>query len=87
MNKPASLREAMPNTAAFIDFARELVGVEAINAEIKKGMAGMPGHFHAKEAGHEAGTPFPPVPTTRGGWVSLAQIDVAPPVPTKKGRS
>lgn len=72
-----SLREAMPQTAAFIDFARELVGVEAINAEIKKGMAGLPGHFHAKENGREAGTPF----QDRGGWVSLAQIDITP---TKK---
>lgn len=65
MSKP-SLRDAMPQTATFIDFAREAFGADAINAEIKKGMAGLPGHFHATENGQQVGTPF----ADRGGWVS-----------------
>jgi hypothetical protein len=73
MSKP-SLRDAMPQTATFIDFAREAFGADAINAEIKKGMAGLPGHFHATENGQTAGTPF----ADRGGWVSLAETDVTP---------
>ena len=71
-NKP--LRDAMPATAAFIDDLREAFGADQINAAIKKGMAGIPGHFHARENGHEAGTPF----AEKGGWVSLAEIDVTP---------
>lgn len=79
-----SLRDAMPQTAAFIDFAREVVGAAVINAEIKKGMAGLPGHFHASENGQQAGTPF--AEDKAGGWVSLAQIDVVPVKLTGKGR-
>lgn len=77
-----SLRQAMPATAAFIDDLREAFGADQINAAIKKGMAGIPGHFHAREAGHEAGTPF----AERGSWVSLAEIDLAPVRLTGKGR-
>lgn len=84
MSKPMrqNLRDCMPQTAAFIDFCREAFGAEQINAEIKKGMAGLPGHFHASENGQTAGTPF----ADRGGWVSLAEIDVTP-LPAKKGRA
>lgn len=80
MSKP--MRDAMPHTAAFIDDLRAAFGAEQINAQIKKGIAGLPGHFHARENGHEAGTPF----ADRGGWVSLAEIDVTP-LPAKKGRA
>ena len=69
-----SLREAMPQTAAFIDDLRAAFGAEQINAAIKKGMAGMAGHFHASENGHQAGTPF----QDRGGWVSVAEMDITP---------
>ena len=54
-----TLRDAMPQTAAFIDFAREVFGAESVNAAIRKGMGGLPGHFHAVEAGREVGTPMP----------------------------
>lgn len=53
-----SLREAMPQTAAFIDFCREAFGAEAVNVAIRKGIGGLPGHFHAVEAGMAVGTPF-----------------------------
>lgn len=83
MNKPASLREQMPETAAFVDLMREAFGAEQINASIRKGMAGLPGHFHASENGVEAGTPF----QDRGGWVSVAEMDITPIAPAKKGRA
>jgi hypothetical protein len=60
MSKPASLREEMPQVTAFIDDLRAVFGADAINPQIKKGMAGLPGFFHAKENGHEVGTPAPP---------------------------
>ena len=54
-----SLRDAMPQTAAFIDFAREAFGVASVDAAIRNGMAGLPGNFHAIENGREVGTEFP----------------------------
>lgn len=79
-----SLRQAMPITAAFIDDLRAVFGADEINTAIKKGHAGLPGHFHATEAGHEAGTPFP----AGHGWVKLTDMDVATPAPPvrKDGR-
>ena len=52
-----NLRDAMPNTAELIDALRESFGAATINASIRKGMAGIPGYFHATENGHEVGTP------------------------------
>lgn len=72
MTKP-SLRAAMPLTAEFIDRLRDAFGAETINTEIRKGMAGLPDHFHAREAGHEAGTPF-----IARQSVSLADVYVKP---------
>ena len=54
-----SLRDAMPETAAFIDFARAVFGAEAVNSSIRKGMAGLPGNFHAVENERAVGTEFP----------------------------
>ena len=59
----SSLRDAMPETAAFIDALRDAFGKDSINIEIKKGVAGLPGHFHAVENGQEVGTPFPATQT------------------------
>lgn len=53
-----SLRDAMPQTAEFIDFAREVFGKDAVNTAIRKGIGGLPGYFHASEGGQEAGTPI-----------------------------
>lgn len=65
-----SLREEMPETAAWIDELREAFGADAINSSIRKGMAGLPGHFHAEESGHQAGTAYIPL----GVEVSAAQM-------------
>lgn len=54
-----SLRDDMPQTAAFIDALREAFGKDAINAEIRKGIGGLPGHFYASENGFTSGTPTP----------------------------
>lgn len=65
-----SLREEMPETAAWIGELRLAFGVDAINGSIRKGMAGLPGHFHAEESGHKAGTAYIPL----GVEVSVAQM-------------
>lgn len=57
--KAGSLREAMPNVAAFIDDMRDTFGADVINAQIRRGMKGEPG-FWASENGHEIGCKMPP---------------------------
>lgn len=68
MNKPLNLREAMPETAKFIDSLREVFGAEGINQNIKGGMNGVP-TFWASENGHEIGTRYVP-----GIEISVAQM-------------
>lgn len=68
MNKPLNLREAMPDTAKFIDSLREVFGSEGINQNIKGGMNGVP-TFWAQENGHEIGTRYVP-----GFEISVAQM-------------
>lgn len=53
-----SLRDAMPETAAFVDAMREAFGADQVNPQIKKGVGGIPNNFHAVENGNESGTPF-----------------------------
>jgi hypothetical protein len=53
--KPGSLRETMPDTAAFIDEMREVFGAAEINASIRGGLDGQP-TFWACENGVEIGT-------------------------------
>lgn len=55
MSKPGRLREAMPETAAFVDAMREAFGREMIDDIIARGMAGEP-VFHSVEGGVEIGT-------------------------------
>lgn len=52
------MREAMPDTAAFVDELRRVFGADQIDPSIRAGMRGMPGKFHAVENGHEIGTPM-----------------------------
>lgn len=49
-----SLREQMPEVTAFIDSLRVVFGKDAINDQIRKGMAGE-AMFWASEGGHEIG--------------------------------
>ena len=52
---PMNMREAMPETAAFIDAMRAAFGEACVNESIRNGMKGFP-TFHACENGHEVGT-------------------------------
>lgn len=80
MSKP--LRQAMPETAAFIDAMRGAFGAEQINAVIRAGMDGQP-MFWARENGNEVGTP---PEDDSGRSVSLSEIDLKPFRPTGKGK-
>lgn len=75
MSKPANLRAEMPHVTAFIDDLRAVFGADDINAQIRKGMGGLPGYFHATENGHEVGTPD----TRRYKEVSGAQMRIEQP--------
>jgi len=55
MTTKPSMRDLMPECAAFIDSVRAAIGAEAVDAQIRKGMRGEP-TFWASENGHEIGT-------------------------------
>lgn len=69
----------MPETAAFIDAAREAFGADCVNDSIRKGMHGLP-LFHATEAGREFGTRLEPLSPKS---LSAAEI-LAGTLPPKK---
>jgi hypothetical protein len=76
------LRQAMPTVAGWIDALRAAFGAEMIDAAIRAGIAGQ--HtFHAREGGHEVGTPIPYNPTKA---VRLSDIGWAPPTHPKETR-
>jgi len=54
--KPGSMREQMPQTAAWIDELRQVFGADQIDPAIRRGMAGQPNQFHAIEGEFELGT-------------------------------
>lgn len=47
----------MPTVAGWVDEMREAFGVDCVNRAIRNGMKGAP-TFHARENGHEIGTPL-----------------------------
>jgi hypothetical protein len=49
------LRDEMPMTAWFIDFARAVFGKESVDPQVRRGMNGEP-VFWASENGREIGT-------------------------------
>lgn len=59
-----SLRETMPETAAWIDALREAFGADSINDSIRRGLKGEP-TFWASEGGTEIGT--------RPNWANKAK--------------
>jgi hypothetical protein len=65
MNKKVSMREQMPETAAFIDAMRNVFGKDAIDGQIKRGMRGEP-MFWATENGHTIGTKVLPIKEESG---------------------
>lgn len=76
MTKP--LRQAMPETAAFIDACRAAFGADTINAAIKAGINGQP-TFWASENGQEVGTK---APCDKNRAVSLSDIQIDRQKPT-----
>lgn len=72
MTAAKPLRQAMPQTAAFIDFARQVFGAPAVDAAIRAGLAGQP-TFHADEAGQRIGTP----PPAAGARFTVDQLRLA----------
>jgi hypothetical protein len=78
-----SIRDADPATAAFIDALREAFGAEGINANLRKGMAGIPGFFYYKGPAGEFGTPMPPSRVE----FTVDQLVLESINPMRKGRS
>lgn len=56
MSGPGSMRNRMPQCAAFIDSLRDAFGRESVDAWIRDGIAR--NRFHAAEAGHVIGSPM-----------------------------
>lgn len=76
------MRQAMPTVAGWIDNLRAAFGADMIDAAIRAGIAGQHS-FHAREGGHEVGTPIPYNPTKA---VRLSDIGWAPPTHPKETR-
>lgn len=67
----------MPETAAFIDAARQAFGADCVNDSIRKGMQGLP-LFHAVENGREFGTPLEPLSPKSLSAAELVLGDLQP---------
>ena len=54
-----NLRTQMPLVTAWIDGLRDAFGREAIDGQIRAAVRDGLATFHAREGGHEVGTPLP----------------------------
>lgn len=70
----ASMRDSMPQTAAWIDDLRAAFGAGAVNGAIRAGIGGLP-VFFAAEAGHQLGAPATLPREDRLHVFSEAEID------------
>lgn len=80
MNKPASLRDAMPETADWVDQKRVEWGRDYVDQCIRRALKGEPGWFYAIENGKVLGTPWPVDAVGAvidGGTRSVAQMQQA----------
>lgn len=68
MTKP--LRQAMPFTASIIDDFRSKWPEAGVVQAVRAGLDGQP-TFHAKENGHEVGTPIPYDPAKASSLAAL----------------
>jgi hypothetical protein len=73
-------RDIDPDFAAFMDGLRAAFGASGINASVKKGMAGLPGHFHYKGTAGEYGTKALPARNE----ISVADMQLVPFNPANK---
>jgi hypothetical protein len=73
----ALIREAMPGTARLIAVYRRQLGDAFVTECIKRGLAGEPGWFFAREGTLALGTPFPTDDATltnfAAAWVTTTQ--------------
>jgi hypothetical protein len=67
------MRQAMPFTASIIDDFRTNWPEAGIVQAVRAGIDGQP-TFHAKEAGHEVGTPIPCDPAKAVSVATLIEI-------------
>ncbi|MCG8990806.1 hypothetical protein MI467_28575 [Delftia acidovorans] len=80
MNKPASLRDRMPETADWVDQKRVQWGRDYVDLCIRRSLRGEPGWFYAMEGGKVLGTPWPMdalAPLVGGGTRTVAQLQAA----------
>lgn len=74
MTRPASMRDAMPLTADWVDKKRAEWGRDHVNDCVRRAMAGEPGYFYAIEAGHVLGTPWPVGAAVEGSPFPVQQV-------------
>jgi len=68
------MREAMPETADFVDRKRVQWGRAHVDDCLRRGLAGEPGYFYAIEGGHVMGTPWGMPEGGIGGEMSIARL-------------
>lgn len=76
--RDGSLRDKMPEIAAWIDELRQAFGRDVIDGQIRRGLRGEV-LFHAREGGHELGKPGP-----AGVPITLSQATEQPPGKRKR---
>lgn len=74
MTRPASMRDAMPLTADWVDKKRAEWGRDHVNDCVRRAMAGEPGYFYAIEGGHVLGTPWPVGAAVEGSPLPPGQV-------------
>jgi hypothetical protein len=83
------LRQIMPFTASIIDDFRTNWPESGVVQAVRAGIDGQP-TFHAKENGHEVGTPIPYDPDKAisvADLIAAGLLVIAKPQPPKKGQS
>lgn len=67
----ALIRTAMPKTTELVAQRRRELGDDHVTECIRRGMAGQPGYFFAREGGLAVGTPWDDFATT---WADSARV-------------
>lgn len=67
MNQPASMKDAMPQTADWVNQKRAEWGRAHVDDCMRRAMQGQAGYFYAIEGGRVVGTPFAPGANVEGG--------------------
>lgn len=70
--KMALIREAMPGVTRIVADKRKALGDAWVTQCIKRGLAGEPGFFFAREGGLAIGTPWPTDDPVLANWAAAA---------------